>query len=250
MARGLGQIGLGMHAEAPPPRQGRPRAADLHYVSAPTLHISHVPEYDDLFALPLGATYDGQPAERWRAVADGFAYYLDLESGEPLGFAIRRFSEIDLDADRLAEIWAGPRFAVPLLGLDRASAGEVALAARAFLDGEPTINRVYFDLAVNAEGEHALALWRCCLEAGDMMAHFALGYTHYELGHFHEAYRHLRHYSELAPAQPWVWCWFGRAAAAIGEPAEARAAFERAIALTEAGAEETDAEDLLEALAG
>lgn len=49
------------------------------------------------------------------------------------------------------------------------------------------------------------------------MAHFALGYTLYELERYHEAYRHLRYYAQIAPAAPWNWCWFGKAAAAVGE---------------------------------
>jgi hypothetical protein len=44
-------------------------------------------------------------------------------------------------------------------------------------------------------------MWERCLESGDVMAHFALGYTHYELSDFHEAYDHLRFYTRLAPAQ-------------------------------------------------
>ena len=52
------------------------------------------------------------------------------------------------------------------------------------------------------EGEKALNVWRCCLEAGDSMAHFAIGYTLYELERYREAYGHLRHYAELAPQLP------------------------------------------------
>ena len=77
------------------------------------------------------------------------------------------------------------------------------------------------------------------------MAHFALGYTHLELGQNHDAYRHLRYYTEVAPAGSWNWCWFGKAAIAIGEKAEARKAFEHAIALAADGDEETDAPELL-----
>ena len=66
------------------------------------------------------------------------------------------------------------------------------------------------------------------------MAHFALGYTLYDLGRFHEAYRHLRYYAELAPAGSWNWCWYGKAAQAIGEIDEARAAYRRAIELERA----------------
>ena len=67
------------------------------------------------------------------------------------------------------------------------------------------------------------------------MAHFALGYTLYELGRFRESYAHLRHYAELAPLGSWNWCWLGKAAAAIGETAEAERAYRRAIELTKRG---------------
>ena len=77
------------------------------------------------------------------------------------------------------------------------------------------------------------------------MAHFALGYTLYEEGRPHEAYRHLRYYVGIAPAQPWNHVWLGKAAAAIGELDEARAAYERAIELTADGGMETDAPSLL-----
>ncbi len=94
-------------------------------------------------------------------------------------------------------------------------------------------------------GAEALFQWRLCLQAGDGMAHFALGYTLYELGRFHEAYRHLRYYAQIAPACSWNWCWLGKACEAIGESAEARAAYEQACALEAAGDEETDAAELL-----
>ncbi len=77
------------------------------------------------------------------------------------------------------------------------------------------------------------------------MAHFALGYTMFELGRFHDAYRHLRYYAQISPAHPWNHCWYGKAAEAIGEFGEAAAAYRRAIELTEEGAEETEATELL-----
>ena len=132
---------------------------------------------------------------------------------------------------------------MPQLGLTDASVGEIVLAARALFGG-PTINRVYFKAAVNADPEEALDLWLSCLAAGDCMAHFALGYTLYDLGRFHEAYRHLRYYAELAPAGSWNWCWYGKAAQAIGEIDEARTAYLRAIEL-EPCDQETDAAELL-----
>ncbi len=87
--------------------------------------------------------------------------------------------------------------------------------------GEQSINREFFSLATKRSGELALTNWRCCLEAGDSMAHFALGYTLYELGRYHEAYRHPRYYAQIAPASAWNWCWLGKAAQAIGETGEA-----------------------------
>ena len=65
-----------------------------------------------------------------------------------------------------------------------------------------------------------------------------------ELGRHHEAYRHLRYYAELAPAGAWNWCWYGKAAQAIGEIDEARRAYRRAIEL-EPSDQETDAPELL-----
>ena len=80
------------------------------------------------------------------------------------------------------------------------------------------------------------------------MAHFAIGYTLYELERFHEAYAHLRHYVDLAPHSSWNWCWLGKAAAAIGETSEAEEAYQRALEITARGGQKTDAGELLEAL--
>jgi hypothetical protein len=65
------------------------------------------------------------------------------------------------------------------------------------------------------------------------------------LGQAHDAYRHLRYYTEIAPAGSWNWCWFGKAAVAIGENKEAEDAFKRAIQLTAEGDLETEAPELL-----
>ncbi len=122
------------------------------------------------------------------------------------------------------------------------------LAARTLFVGEQSVNREFFSPATQRSGEPALTNWRCCLEAGDSIAHFALGYTLYELGRYHEAYRHLRYYAQIAPASAWNWCWLGKAAEAIGGTGEARAAYERACEIEVADGEdpeETDAAKLL-----
>ena len=69
--------------------------------------------------------------------------------------------------------------------------------------------------------------------------------TLYDLGRHKEAYRHLRHYTEIAPRLSWGWCWRGKAAHAIGESDEARSDYLRAIDLEHEGGEETDATELL-----
>ena len=125
------------------------------------------------------------------------------------------------------------------------------LATAALLNGRPTVNRELFIRAVRMgdRPEQALPLWLACLQAGDAMAHFGLGCCLHHLGRHHDAYRHLRHYTEIAPAGSWNWCWLGKAAEAIGEIGEARRAYERAIHIErfEEG-EETDAPELLERL--
>lgn len=58
-------------------------------------------------------------------------------------------------------------------------------------------------------------------------------------------HRHLRHYTEIAPHGSWNWCWFGKAAEAVGELHEARAAYQVALDLELHGDQETDAADRL-----
>ncbi|MDP9384210.1 MAG: hypothetical protein M3P50_03065 [Actinomycetota bacterium] len=217
-------------------------------MSPPRLYLNHIAELDWLIALEFGRVDDGQPSEHWDGVTEDFGWLNDAPDGRVLGFKVLDFSEFDADDEDVEEIWDGPRFDVPVLGLTEVTAGEIVIAARAFFGGCSSINRAYFDEAVELQGEAAVDMWLGCLQAGDAMAHFGLGYTLFELGRFHDAYRHLRHYAEIAPAGPWNWCWFGKAAAAIGELDEARAAYRRAISLEQDGEDETDAAELLAAI--
>ena len=208
------------------------------------LYLNHLPDLDWLIALEFGRIDDGQPSDCWRGASEHIGFLLDEPGGHEVGFKITELTNFDEEARDVAEVWNGPRFHVPQLGLAAASVGETVLAARALFGENPTINRLYFSHGVAAEGEEALGYWLSCLEAGDCMAHFALGYTLYGLGRFHEAYRHLRYYAELAPAGSWNWCWYGKAAQAMGEFDEARAAYRRAIELEHTD-QLTDAADLL-----
>lgn len=217
----------------------------------PRLYISLVAEYDWLTAVEFGRVDDGQPRENWAGVGESFGY-LHLgpaDRAAAIGFKVTDFSSFDPEDAAVRRIWDEPLFDAPQLGLRAASAGEVVVAARSLYGTErPSLNRLLFNQAVEKSGPQALDAWTACLQSGDSMAHFALGYTLLEIGRFHEAYRHLRYYAEIAPAHPWSLRWFGRAAEAIGEAAEARAAYERAIELSAAGAEETDAPELLRKL--
>jgi hypothetical protein len=66
---------------------------------------------------------------------------------------------------RNSQFWQGPKCDVPTLGLRNATAGKIVLAARPFLGGRSTINRVYFNLAMAAEGAEVEELLRYCLRA-------------------------------------------------------------------------------------
>lgn len=211
------------------------------------LHLSHDPPANRLSALEFGRVDDGQPEECWERVADDLGLLHDEPGGRCVGFLLVDLAGYDTDAPEHADLWERPRFDVPALGLTDVAPNAVIVAARALYGDGRSINRELFSAACNACGEDALELWLRCLQAGDSMAHQALGYTLYELGRLPEAYRHTRHYCEIAPAEPWAWCWFGKVAAAMGEDAEAAVAFERAIEL-EDDDEPTDAAELLDRL--
>lgn len=219
-------------------------------VPPPRLYLNHVAERDWLIALEFGRVHDSQPPENWRPVGEAFGFLHDGPDGPIVGFGVHDFAAFDADADEVSEIWAAPRFDAPALGLKAVTAGEIVLAARPFFGDRSSINRQLFRAAMTADGdpEEALELWVSCLQAGDAMAHYGLGYTLYELGRFPEAYRHLRHYTEIAPHGSWNWCWLGKAAEAVGETSEAKRAYARALELERAGDTATDAPELLDAL--
>ena len=129
------------------------RTTRLIGVSDIRLYLNNLPDYDWLIALEFGRIDDGQPSENWRAVSDTIGILLDAPGGREVGFKIVNFSTFDEDARDLDEVWSGPRFHVPQLGLTDATIGETVLAARALFGTEPTINRVYFSAGVNASGE-------------------------------------------------------------------------------------------------
>lgn len=213
----------------------------------PRLFLSVLSDRDALEALEFGRVADGQPADHWRMLTENVGVLLDAPDGHEVGFRVMHASAIE-DEDH-EEIWNGPRFHVPVLALEDASIGEIVLAAHGQYRSQVSLNRACFTSAVSARGTEALRYWRACLDAGDGMGHFGVGYTLYDLGHFHEAYKHLRYYAHLSPMDAWNWSWLAKAALAIGETEEARSACLRALELEDED-EPTDASELLAEIGG
>jgi tetratricopeptide (TPR) repeat protein len=231
-----------------------------------TAQFSLDPDLDYLMVLETGAVWDGQPDEqRWQLEADIRIGFLLDESGERAnGCVVEDPHHLDPQQLEVSEVWDFPRFNVPALGMPDAAIGDILLVVQARYGlEEATVDRILFHSAVQAgppqtDGEplsmesleSAVSLWRATLEAGDMKAHFGLGYTYWELGAFAAACEHLRVYTELTPHNSWAWCWLGKACAAIGHRSEAAEAYRRAIVLEENGSFETDSDELLAELEG
>ena len=216
-------------------------------VTARPLHLTVDPWWDTMHCLAFGSVSDGLRRDQ-RLVADsGDLIFVvqDPYAGPVLGFEILGLSEFELPDDDV-EVWEGPRFEVPRLGLVDASAGEIVLAVRAQFGDEPTADAMHSHTAMSAESPvDAIPHWELALDAGDMRAHFALGYTLVEAGRPDRGYAHLRRYTELVPWNSWAWCWLGQCCEALGRRSEAAASYERAIAAEELCGMETDAADRL-----
>lgn len=219
-------------------------------------HLSLDPEWDRLTVIRFGAVWDGQPDElSGEFASDERVGFLFSEPGGPvIAFIVKEPHEFDPLAFEDRELWEGPRFNVPLIGMPDASIGEIVLAVQSrFGHDEPTADAMFFHMAINATDadndlEKAEWCWRMALEAGDMKARFGLGYTLVDLEEFEKAYDHLRIYTELTPHNSWAWVWLGKACVGLGDEAEAVSAYRRAIELEQEGGFETDAAELLSTL--
>lgn len=221
-----------------------------------TAHLSLDAESERLTVVEFGSVWDGQPAEQILQLEGDERLQLLLRSAEgpPIGFMVHEPHRFDPYALGGPEAWRQPRFNVPLLGLSDSSMDEIVLAVQGrYGERESTLDAIWFHRAIAAAHEEsdleaALCFWRRALEAGDMKAHFGLGYTLHDLGRHYEAYGHLRAYTELTPRNSWAWCWLGVACEGLGDTDEAAACYRRAIELEETGGFETDAPALLEEL--
>ena len=228
----------------------RSRLSSLRSTQVP-LHLSVNVTDDWLEAVEFGSVVDGRPASQLVELTPEVRYVLRSARGPVSGFTVHKFSTFDVET--IGDLaFSGPRFSVPLLGLDEATLGEVILSARARFDVS-TADVCFFMLALacaeeDGDLEGAAGHWLSCVEAGDMRGHFGLGYTLYDLGRHREAYGHLRRYTELAPHNSWSWLWLGRAAEAVGELDEAKSAYRRAIRREREGSFRTDAPERLREL--
>jgi len=169
-----------------------------------TVRISYDADLECLRALKFGEAADGQLSDETDEPVESFLLFRRGRSGPVIGFGVDDFWGLELPDPDTPLLPRTVRFDAPTLGLRRASAEEVILAARTSLD-ESTPDVVFFDMAVDAgqagDLEAAEALWRCCLATGEMAAHFGLGYTLCDACRHAEAYGHLRTYTEIPAAQ-------------------------------------------------
>src|SRR4051794_7805616 len=106
----------------------------------PTLYLSRDIAEDWLSAYKFGTVDDGN----WMGLSEQVGFLMASPFGPVIGFCVKDFTEGDLDDEDHEPMWNGPRFDVPVLGLREVSAAEVCLAAQAYLDDEPTVNRAFF----------------------------------------------------------------------------------------------------------
>ena len=215
---------------------------DCFLVLIPNLYLSYDDGLDWLMCFEFGRTDDGHHPQAWLGVSDSFGYMLARPGGRVVGFKVLDFSAFDAQEEK--GIWTAPLFHCPALGLRRASAGEICIAAAAQLDGS-TLNRKLFNQAARESDEDAAEIWRRVVEAGDVMGHYGLGTTLLDLGDLHGAYKHLRIYTETARFSPWAWNYRGRVAEAMGHVTEAERCYRRAIELERGRGEQTDSEERL-----
>jgi predicted Zn-dependent protease len=174
----------------------------------------------------------------------------DAGGRDPIGLQAATGDPIDLADPALDALWEPPLYDAPALGLQAVSIGHVLAAALIELDpDEETPDRARFRAALGWQEEDwelALEQWRGCLEHGDQMAHFAVGYSLMELDRPAEAKEPLRRYSRLNPNNAWAWVWLGHACWAQGDLEGAEVAYGEAIERTARGSVETQAPELLE----
>ncbi|MGC9221903.1 MAG: ADP-ribosylglycohydrolase family protein [Solirubrobacteraceae bacterium] len=204
--------------------------------------VSNVPKRNMLYVHERAYAFDDLEPNRSVEICDGVRLMLDLNSEKCVGFTMQNFSSFDFEAPANAAVWRGPRFDVPPLGIEQGTVGLIAATARLVIGSLRTPDRVLFDQAVAAgKGEKALLLWQACLEEGNELARYALGYTLLALGRPLEAREQLKHYSSIVRRNAWAWCYLGQACEQLEDWEQAEYSYRQSITATQAGALETDA---------
>ncbi len=123
------------------------------------LHLTVDPYWDSLTAIAFGRVDDGLPPAQCPALEEEerIGFLLDGPNAGPvIGFRVAEPHAVDALALSSDEVWSGPRFEVPALGLVAVSVGEVLLAVQArYREGEPTADALYFHAAIAAGEETA-----------------------------------------------------------------------------------------------
>lgn len=219
------------------------------HVTTHPLHLSINTGWDYFSALEYGRVSDGWARDcRLGLESCDLLFLLATPFGPVVGFEVFGWKDFELPDDE-PDVWDGPRFDVPRLGLTQVSVGEIVLAARAQFPDAPTVDGECFAMALaEPDDERALIHWERALDAGDMKAHFGWGCALMNLGRPREAYLHLRRYTELTPVNSWAWHWRAQACEALGEREEAIRCYRRAIDCEDICGYETDADERLTAL--
>lgn len=215
------------------------------------LRLSHDAERDTLLACAHGRVPHPCLEDHTAPVSEHLLFLLRRPGGSVIGFAVDGLSRLDVDAHE-PDLWDGPRFDVPTLGLRKAAMAEVLLRARTTFAGESTADVLAMQASRDhaEEHEHELAerQIRLALGTGDLRAHLTLAGCLCAQGRYGEAYDHARIYAELAAADSWGFAWMGRAALELGDLDEARKALKRAVRLERAGSHPTPAGRVLKSI--
>src|SRR5205085_3577352 len=94
------------------------------------LHLSVNLFEDYLSAIEFGAVSDLKPADEIIEIGEDFRFLTRSPGGPINGFEVKELADFDLDVEGEV-LCAGPRFAVPALGLKQATPAEIIIAARA-----------------------------------------------------------------------------------------------------------------------
>ncbi len=119
-------------------------------------HLTVDPVWDLATVIEFGSVWDGQPSELQLALEEDerLGFLLRESTGPVIGFRVHEPHDLDPETLEAWEVWDGPRFSLPQLGLHGVSIGEILLAVRArYGREEPTNDAFYFHLAISTKEE-------------------------------------------------------------------------------------------------